>query len=405
MTEFPDTNDEAPLEEKAHRIAALIAGYIHTGLTAAEHNELDEWVGESDENMRLFEELTDERTAQHALDWLRDADGPRMLKKIKGQLSFNPPRRRSFFSHFWYAIAASVVIILGFYWYKNSGKSTVVPSVPVAAATQDLQPGRDKAILTLDDGKSIVLDEARDGTLATQGNTEINKKNGQLLYTSNGTSNTLGPKYNTVLTPRGGSYPLTLSDGTRIWLNAASSIRFPAVFNENERKVTITGEAYFEVAKNSKKPFKVEVKDKGLIVEVLGTHFNINAYDDETSVKTTLLEGSVKLNTGDKSKFLKPGQQGQLGDAGNIKMVSDADIMEAVAWKDGFFKFNNTDLKTIMRLASRWYDVEIEYKTNQNPSYTSLLSRNKPASVLFETLEASGGIHFKVDGKKIIVLP
>ena len=406
-------HDDFSQTEKAQRIAYLISAYLRKSITQAEHDELDEWVGASDANMRIFEELTDEDQMKKALDFIQDADAEKSLNKVKSQLVFakyyspRPLLRRG-----WqYAVAASVILIAGFAWYSFKGSSTDKPKEEIALyQPQDLQPGSpDKAILTLADGSTIVLDQAKDGKLASQGNTDIIKQNGQLNYssTASGTQNAVA--YNTVTTPRGGSFPLTLSDGTKIWLNASSSIRFPAVFNGNERRVAITGEVYFEVAsvkgKAGKVPFIVDVKDKGTSVEVLGTHFNINSYDDEPVLKTTLLEGAVKVVKDGKASLLKPGQQAQVNDAGEIKTVSGVDTDLVMAWKNGLFRFSNTDLRSIMNQMSRWYDVDIEYKTTVNPGYTGLLRRDFPASKIFEVLEESGGAHFKVEGKKIVVLP
>jgi transmembrane sensor len=413
MNQQPDQFNDGLQEEKAHRIAALISGYIHKGLTPDEHDELDRWVGESEANMKLFEELTDDKVSQQALDWLADADSPRMLKKLKGKLTF-VYESRPLFSQFWhYAVAASIALVLGtvgFFIYKNSVKTTA----PVLAAEQpaDVPPGREQATLTLADGRTIVLDEAKEGTIATQGSSNVLKQDGQLVYNNTGEKQ-LAQLINTVTTPRGGSYPLTLSDGTKLWLNAASSISFPAAFSSKERRVAITGEVYFEVAPLSPKgrqgrvPFIVEVKDKGMVVEVLGTHFNINSYDDESAIKTTLLEGAVKVSAAGKVSMMKPGQQVQLSKNNEMKTLNDADTDVVMAWKNGFFGFRNTDLKTAMRQVSRWYDLEVEFRTDVSAmGYSAMLSRKLSALSLVAAMEETfGGVHFKLEGKKMIVLP
>jgi len=267
----------------------------------------------------------------------------------------------------------------------------------------DLAPGGNKAVLTLSDGSSIVLDSVQNGTLALQGNTEILKSgNGQLAYNSS-KSPTTEMLYNTLTTPTGGQYKLVLPDGTTVWLNAASSIRYPTAFTGAERNVTLTGEAYFEVAKNAAMPFKVAVNE--LDVEVLGTHFNINAYGDEPDIKTTLLEGSVKLSNNNANRLLQPGQQGRLNKSGAIAIVENANTEEAVAWKNGLFQFDDADIKTVMRQIARWYDVEVEFKGNINAGkFVGAIPRNSNVSEVFKILELSN-VHFKLDGKKIIVLP
>jgi transmembrane sensor len=321
-------------------------------LTTEEHDELDRWVGESEENMKLFEELADDKVPQQTM-----------------------------------ALAAE--------------------------QTADVPPGREQATLTLADGRTIVLDEAREGTIATQGNSNVLKQDGQLVYNNNTGEKQLAQLINTVTTPRGGSYPLTLSDGTKLWLNAASSISFPAAFTGNERRVAITGEVYFEVAPLSPKgrqgrvPFIVEVKDKGMVVEVLGTHFNINSYDDESAIKTTLLEGAVKISAAGKVSMMKPGQQVQLSKNNEMKTLNEADTDVVMAWKNGFFGFRNTDLKTAMRQVSRWYDLEVEFRTDVSAmGYSAMLSRKLSALSLAAAMEETfGGVHFKLEGKKMIVLP
>lgn len=410
MSQFDPFND-GQQEEKAQRIAALIAGYIHHGLSSDEHDELDRWVGESDENQLLFEELTDERKTEHALNWLRDADGPRMLKKLQGSLGFNPPIRRSLFSQWWiYAVAASLtLLVLLTIYFIDRNNTTTANYEALAAADQakDAAPGRDQAVLTLADGSTIILDEARNGALATQGNSQISKQDGKLEYVSSGTAT--AAMMNTVATPRGGNYHLTLSDGTKIWLNAASSISFPASFTGDERKVSITGEVYFEVASSTgprgKKPFKVEVNKT--IVEVLGTHFNINAYSDESLTRVTLLEGAVKVNAAGKTSLLKPEQQAQVNDNLEIKTTT-VNIMDVMAWKDGLFRFRNADISTVMRQVSRWYDLDIEIANNiPQEGYNCMISRNIPASKVFAALEETfdGRVKFSIEGKKVKVHP
>lgn len=409
MNEQPEQMDDQQMD-KIQRIVYLISAYIRGSISPLEHDELDDWVAESDANMKLFEELTDEKKIKKGIDWMESIDSLRALKRVKSQVQFTRNNgARPMFSRNWhYAVAASLLLVLGagaFLLYNK--KNTVQPALlsTNTAKPHDVAPGSiQKATLMLDDGRTLVLDQTNDGTLATQGNSEIVKQNGQILYNSKASPAALDAvMFNTVTTPRGGSYPLILSDGTKVWLNAASSIRFPAVFKGTERRVSITGEAYFEVAKNKAMPFKVEVKDRDMVVEVLGTHFNINSYSDEPVIKTTLLEGSVKVLAKDKVSFLKPGQQAQVKE-GDIK-TAVVNTDQEIAWQTGYFWFRNTDLRSIMKQVSRWYDVDIEFATNANPSYNSKLKRDIPASNLFEVLQENGGVHFRIDGKKITVLP
>src|SRR6185295_13408999 len=248
----------------------------------------------------------------------------------------------------WLRVAAAIIILISMSAYvltqitvNRKANDEVVKVEPLAVVNNDILPGGDKAILTLANGSQIILDSAANGVVAQQGKTEVMKlANGQLVYKGAG-----GPAndvlYNTMATPRGGQYRLVLPDGSRVWLNAVSSIRFPTAFTGNERKVEITGEAYFEIVKDQSRPFRVLVKppsgNEDMEVAVLGTHFNINAYKDEPVIKTTLLEGSVKVSRGTSLTIIKPGQQSQLNNSGVISVVPDADVAEAVAWKDGRF--------------------------------------------------------------------
>lgn len=302
------------------------------------------------------------------------------------------------------SVAASIILCIGlaFLIYKSHNR----PYFNQQIAAAQIHPGRNKAILTLGDGSKIALNDARNGTLARQGNTKIDKlSNGKLIYHRNdkrGAETTL--LYNTMTTPRGGQYQVTLPDGTQVWLNAESSITYPTFFDGKKRDVTITGEAYFEVAKNKKMPFYVHSGDQ--TVRVLGTHFNINSYGDEDGIKTTLLEGSVKVfltNQELPGTVIKPGEQAHLRNGGFN--VSTVDTDEVVAWKNGITSFNNADIKSVMRQLSRWYDVEVKYEPNlPERAFSGEISRTANLSEVFKILKMSN-INFKVEGRTIIVSP
>ena len=265
-----------------------------------------------------------------------------------------------------------------------------------------LTPGGNKAVLTLADGSLIVLDSAANGSLAQQGNMNVLKlDNGQLAYRP-GDDNAAEVLYNTITTPRGGQYQVVLADGSRIWLNAASSLRFPASFTGQARTVELTGEGYFEIAKNPAMPFKVNIPGKGE-VEVLGTHFNINAYDDENSSRITLLEGSVKVSRGAATGILKPGQQAQLADG--IKVVQDADLDEVMAWKNGKFIFNKTDVQATMRQLARWYDASVSYQGKVDGFFNGTISRSAGIEKVLKMLQLTDEVQFSIEGKTIVVKP
>ena len=304
------------------------------------------------------------------------------------------------------AIAASgigLLVLSGFFLFQR------INTNEIAKADQnenrfkdDVSPGGDKAVLTLADGSTILLNDAQNGTLGQQGNSKIIKLDGKLTYDPAG-KNSNEVVYNTISTPNGGQYQLELPDGSLVWLNSTSSIHFPTSFAGKERRVEITGEAYFEVAKNRDMPFIVSVS--GVEVQVLGTHFNVNAYKDENDLKTTLLEGAVKFVHGANAEMLKPGQQSQLSSNGSVNVVNNVDVERVVAWKNGLFDFESAGIETVMRQLSRWYDVEIEYKGKTDDLFIAEMRRNIKLSDALKALELTGKVKFDIQGKKIIVMP
>ncbi|BAV07172.1 FecR family protein [Filimonas lacunae] len=304
-----------------------------------------------------------------------------------------------------WAAAAVMVLLAGslLYAYRNllSHRSTLALK-PGITNTQDVAPGTDGAVLTLADGSTIILDSIKDGSLSRQGNINIVKKDGKISYVSADGKTLLPAGFNTVGTARGKQFQLVLEDGTRVWLNAASSIRYPVAFADSVREVEITGEAYFDVAKNKQKPFRV--KANGTSVEVLGTQFNINAYSDEAAINTTLLEGAVRVKKGSSQQLLAPGQQAKVSDKGEIVVQSGVNTSEITAWKNNFFSFNNTDIHTLMRQLSRWYDVEVVLGNyNSTVMFNGDISRAVNLSTVLKMLELTGEVHFTIEGKTIIV--
>jgi transmembrane sensor len=309
----------------------------------------------------------------------------------------------------WLPAAAAILIFLSAGFYFLVLKQQEIPAGP-SYVKKDIAPGGNKAVLILADGSEIILDHAKNGRLVSQGNVSINKiGNGQLKYNigkpelgAAGRSFAL----NTIATPRGGQYHVILPDGTRVWLNASSSIKFPMVFSARERNVEVTGEAYFEVVSNSARPFNVKAGETN--IRVLGTHFNVMAYTDEQGVNTTLLEGKVKVSSGKIVNVMKPGQQALVLN-GTIN-ITTANVEEAVAWKNGYFYFKDSDIKTVMRQISRWYDVDVEYKGNVPETvFSGKMYRNVNISKVLEVLN-----YFKIEynitdskihkGKKTILI-
>ena len=322
-------------------------------------------------------------------------------------------------------LAVASVLVIGLcgvaWWWLTAKKPTqneIVQAKPVNDKNAII-PGGNKAILKLSDGREIVLDSAANGALAQQGNSQVTKtKSGELIYEVTA-QNSGGPltthhsplAYNTIATPRGGQYQLVLADGSKVWLNASSSLRYPTAFTGKERRVELTGEGYFEVAKNASMPFHVQVNQ--MDVEVLGTHFNINAYDDEAAVKTTLLEGSVKVGQGsmvngqfktENEAMLNPGEQAVLSRAHSPFTIDHSpDIDQVMAWKNGLFQFKAAGIEAVLRQAARWYDVEFVYKGNIPEKFSGQISRSANAEQLLKILELTGKVKFEINGKTITV--
>ncbi|SDP82447.1 FecR family protein [Mucilaginibacter sp. OK268] len=315
------------------------------------------------------------------------------------------PKKSS--KRYWVAAAAVLIFALSLIWVtshnaNNASTEIVKNSVGVKGP---VLPGNNKATLTLSDGSNIDLTDSKKGLLSKQGSVAVGKSGeGEIVYDAKeGEAKSSVTLYNIISTPRGGQYQVVLSDGTKVWLNAASSIKFPTVFTGHERKVELTGEAYFEVAKNKDMPFKVAVEH--MSVEVLGTHFNVDAYKDEAVIKTTLLEGAVKLVTGDHQAYLKPGQQATLNQQQSFNIRS-VNTEEAVAWKNGYFIFNNENIQSIMRKISRWYDVEVVYNGKVDErDFGGTVSRFDSVTDVLKSLELTGTVHFKMEGRRIIVMP
>lgn len=328
-----------------------------------------------------------------------------------GSAALKSPTRRVHLLRRWGWAAAAVFFLIAttLFLLKPSERSTGLNK-----ATASIQPGREGAILTLADGSEVLLDNLGNGVIAKQNGTQVLMKNGQVTYNpGEATSGVVA--YNTMTTPKGRQFSLLLPDSTQVWLNAASSIRYPIAFTGKERQVEVTGEAYFEVAKNPKMPFRVNVNGKADIT-VLGTHFNVNAYGNERSINTTLLEGSVKVSRqagAGTDVVLKPGQQAQIAMPSDgqspssqpIKVIPYADVEKTIAWKNGQFNFENATLVEIMRQLERWYDIEVVYE--QHVPDVELMGKLTRGVTLNELLPAlkKMGLHYRLEGRKLTVLP
>jgi ferric-dicitrate binding protein FerR (iron transport regulator) len=312
----------------------------------------------------------------------------------------------------WWAFtaAASIITVVGaggaWLWYASRAHQAA-PAAVVAHVATDVKPGGNKAVLTLADGRRIDLGTTANGVVADQGNTRVAKlSDGQLTYNKEKTAveKPSAIAYNSLSTPRAGQYTLLLPDGTHVWLNNASVIRYPVAFTGADRSVELSGEAYFEVARDAAHPFQVKVEG-GATVEVLGTSFNIMAYSDEPAERTTLIDGSVRVRDGGQSVLLKPAEQSALDATGKLHVTPDVNVEEVIAWKNGYFHFDHASIQTTMRQIARWYDIEVVYE-GQLPSHEFMgkIQRNLLLSDVLKGLE-NDDVHFRLDGRKLMVTP
>lgn len=310
--------------------------------------------------------------------------------------------------------AAAIILLLGAgaaYWTLTGKEKPEQPGQLVAdhQPATDLPPGGDKAVLTLSDGTKLVLDNTGSKQLTDQGSSQLNIDEGLVAYKAVKNIKDQSPTvYNTLTTPRGGQYKLILSDSTKVWLNASSSIRYPTTFSGNDREVTVSGEVYFEVAHNASKPFWVRFSSPGGngAVKVLGTHFNVSAYKEDAVAKITLLEGAVNVTQGSEQVLLKPGEQAQLKQNGNMGKITGVNVSGETAWISNQFWFDDANIQTVMRDISRWYNIDVQIEGNIPEHFNGYIPRNVTVSKMFEILGQTKLIHFKIaDNKTIVVSP
>lgn len=384
-----------------------INSYLSGSITPEEWGELQELLKDSN-NWQELKKLMDIQIAEYALSEplfprMKDAIRKGVLEKIAGDEAAgapeeNPGKTRTVALRRWYWAAAAAVLLTGTAAvYYMAGKKHTPPPALVHHQPADIAPGTNKAVLTLANGSTVSLDSSG-ARVITQGPAVIRQQGGQLLYAAKGNSGNI--TYNTLNTPQGGQFQLQLSDGTRIWLNAASSITYPTAFTGHERRVAVKGEVYFEIAPSANTPFIVQVDDRAAI-EVLGTAFNVNAYKDEKSLDATLLNGSIKVN----GVVIKPGQQARIQPSSEIRIVKQADVVKALAWKNGLFDFEDAKLDEVMRQLARWYDIEVSYEGDiPDIEFIGKISRNSSLKGVLKGLERMG-VHFRLDeGRKLVVI-
>ncbi len=392
------------------RLDFLLERYLNRTATEAERAELFEFISREENRPYLNTLLTDkwmQQSPDEVMPFsLKSEDN--VLAEILNRQYAETPVRRMFPAKKWIAAAASLIIIAGTAIYfsqtTNDNNKLTAAAAEKPPVSDDIVAGTNKATLTLADGTSVILGDDTDKALTDAHNNIIQKK-GELIYVPapDKNKNTAAITYNTMTTPIGGQYKIKLPDGTYVWLNAASSIRYPVAFDDKERAVTVTGEAYFEVARDAKRKFLVNLN--GSVTEVLGTDFNVKGYPDEEEVMITLAEGSVKVSGANANgKILKPGQQAGWDNKTGKIIVAKADVETALAWKNGLFQFNGENIEKIMHMLGKWYGVEVAY-ADKIPAghYSGVVSRSSNLSKVLKILEESG-LHFSLEGKKLTVL-
>ncbi len=385
------------MPKNGSRITYLLQRYVSKTCSREELDELLAYIASHPEDKSLHEFMETAWQEQHG-QTIPDVD----LDAVYHNIIPITPVKRVF--PFRYAAAAALLLAvatLAFLWQRQDGatpRETPAIQQPMAA----IAPGSNKAVLTLADGATITLDSSGQQVISAGSGNHITQQNGQLVYGATATADHV--QYHTLSTPRGGQFRLTLPDGTKVWLNSASSLRYPTAFKGREREVELQGQGYFEVAQNAALPFKVKVNT--MEVQVLGTGFDIMAYGDEATINTTLVTGAVQVKGGNHLQRLQPGQQAVFNQQSQALSVQEADVDKITAWKSGLFVFNNMTLTAILREVARWYDVEIAYDTTPSTElYGGGISRSLPLADVLKLLEANGFNHFRITGRKVIVLP
>lgn len=404
------------------RVATLILKNLRDELTVEEQEELHAWVNDSPENAKLFTELTDEDSLRNALSEFYESDQNIWNKILQGIEEEEPviPVRRIRVWRYVAAACVTILVVAGIAWLFTNKSNDFIANTPALAVKLEeiVAPSGANSTLELSNGKIIILDSTGNGILTHEGNASVTKKDGVLEYSVSAiTNNNSSPEYHTLRTGRGGQQRLYLPDSSIIFLNAESSVTYPVLFKGNERKIRLSGEAWFDIKSipleggKGKLPFIVEIvsaeRENQGQVEVLGTQFTINAYDNEPVIKTTLLEGSVRMQGKDQQSIeLIPGQQAQLAAGGNLKLIRDPDLEMAIGFTKNAFVFRSADIETIFREVSRWYNITVVYPNGKplDKYWGSIPRTSNLATVL--KIFAESDLKFKIiEGNKLMVTP
>lgn len=393
------------MQISSEHIAHLLMKKLSQQLTPEEEGQLNQWASQSDAHQQQLKELMNRSTLQQEYNLYAEAERraePVSVPDISGLGNDLAPVRKLRTGNQWWWAAALVLLIggSGYFWVTTNKKRATLAAIESSGV--DIPPGSNRALLTLSDGTTIVLDSMAPGAIAKDGNASIVKSEGGILYRVNGES-TDDVLMNTMRTPNGGQYQLVLPDGSRVWMNAASSITYPTAFSGKERRVTVSGEVYLEVAKNANQPFRVDIKET--TIEVLGTSFNVNAYPEEAVIRTTLVDGKVKVIAGGNMAVLQPGQQAtyDLGESKPINIKSDVNIEQTMAWKNGLFSFVDADFNSVMKQLERWYNITVKYN-DKIPTVTinGEMYRNASFQHVIQFLQRMG-IKLSQEGNTLII--
>lgn len=388
------------------RVSALIVKFINGQLSVTEQAELDSWLAAHPDNQALLNNMLDEERTGHQISIMSSFDAENAFQKFQDRIVSEQPkgiRRLLPPGTYRLAAAAILLIVFGAAWFLVIRKGNPVHTGQSYSAVKH-QPG--KVMLTLANGKQVDVAAAKEGVIAREAGASVSKTDiGKLDYQA--AANEAGTKgelqYNTLTVPRGEQYEMTLPDGSHVWLNSESSLKFPVTFKADERVVELSGEAYFEVKHNNHQPFRVMANDQ--TVEVLGTHFNIEAYRDDARTITTLTQGLVRVTRGTDKTIIKPGQLA-ISKPGEALTVKTANIEETLAWRNGLFSFNDDRVEDMMKEIARSYDVEIAYQGNvKDIKFWGTFPRSKGLGALLKNLEQTHTIHFKLTGRRVLVMP
>lgn len=385
-------------DEDAIRIASLIAEYIRGTISEKDHDELDAWVEASDGNMLLFEKLTDPVRLGQSMEELEKMQAGLSYDRVSKRIRSDHKRVSKITRLLMYAAMIACIVSVSWWILKNQFRNRGDKSDPPEIQFADLPPALPRAYMAVAGGKTITLDSVPEGMVVEEAGIRFVKKGEEVMLLD--MPSVVSDAIHIVSVPRGGYYKLLLSDGSHVWINAASSVSFPAKFSGGERRVRVTGEVFFDVAHDNDKPFYVEFDNT--VIKVLGTRFNVNAYTDEQSEHVTLTKGLVDLEFSNQRQQLKPGQEILLDSSGRFK-IRNADTAIALSWKENKFLFRNTDIRQIMRQLSRWYNVDVKYEDYPAGHFNAEISRDLPLSQILRYLEMTGEVHFMIKKDEILV--